>query len=49
MSEIKYWMWLACLTNLRPRAKIEALEHFSGVEELFFATEEELNKVPGLR
>ena len=25
MSEIKYWMWLACLTNLRPRAKIEAL------------------------
>ena len=49
MSKIKYWMWLSCLTNLRPRAKIQALEHFGNVEELFFATEEELKKIPEIR
>jgi len=50
MSKIKYWMWLACLTNLRPRAKIDALEHFgNNVEELFFAGGKELSAISGIR
>ncbi len=49
MSQIKYWMWLACLSRLRPKAKLIALDFFSGVEELFFASETELRAVEGLR
>ncbi|MGE4353117.1 MAG: DNA-processing protein DprA [Oscillospiraceae bacterium] len=49
MSVIKYWMWLAGMTRLRPRAKSIALEYFGGIEDLFFAGEEELRRVAGLR
>jgi DNA processing protein len=48
MARIKYWMWLACLTALRPKAKLRALEHFGGAEELFFAERTALQTVPGL-
>ncbi|MGI6028802.1 MAG: DNA-processing protein DprA [Candidatus Heteroscillospira sp.] len=49
MGQIKYWMWLACLTRLRPKAKLLALDFFGSVEELFFASAGELRAVEGLR
>ena len=45
---MKYWMWLACLDIMRPRAKCDALEYFGGPKELFFADEKDLACVPGL-
>lgn len=49
MSATKYWMWLACLSRLRPKAKILALEYFGSAKELFFAGESELRAVTGLK
>ena len=48
MSVMKYWMWLAGMTRLRPKAKTIALEHFGSIEDLYFAVEGELRQVVGL-
>ena len=45
---MKYWMWLACLNIMRPKAKCIALEHFGSPKKLFFAGKSELAAVPGL-
>ncbi len=45
---LKYWMWLSCLTSLRPKAKNLALEHFDSIDELFFADEGNLKQIEGL-
>lgn len=48
MSTLKYLMWLSCLTKMKPKAKLTAIEHFGSIETLFFASPEELARVPAL-
>lgn len=49
MSELRYWLWLSALQGLTPRAAKTALYAFPSVTALYFATEKDLKRVPGLR
>ena len=49
MSIMRYWVWLSAL-HTRPRAKLLLLERFGNDPmKLYFAREEELLSVPGIR
>jgi len=49
MSELRYWLWLSALQNLSPRSAKSALYAFPSVTALYFASESDLKRVPGLR
>lgn len=48
MSTIKYWVWLSTLHSVTPRMRNSLLEHFAGIDELYFSTREELKRVEGI-
>ena len=48
MSNIKYWIWLSSLEDLRPKTKVILFEHFESPEEIYFATESEYKMISGL-
>ncbi len=48
MAAIKYWVWLSCLTGVKPKTKHLLLEHFSDPQAIYFANETEYNAVDGV-
>lgn len=49
MSELKYWVWLSMRFGVRPKAKLELLEHFGGPRNLYFASEADYRAAAQLR
>ena len=45
MSELRYWIWLSTLTNVRPRSKRLLVERLGGVREAFFARDEDYREL----
>ena len=37
MSELKYWVWLASMEDVRYRVKNLLLEHYGGVSGIYFS------------
>ncbi len=49
MSELQYWVWLSERLAVRPKRKLELLEAFGDVRQLYFALEEDYRAMlPGL-
>lgn len=48
MAALKYWLWLAGATHLGNQRKLALLQHFGGVEEIYYADEEEYFQVDGM-
>lgn len=42
MARLKYWVWLSCVTGVRPMMKYRLAEAMGGPERIFFADREEL-------
>ena len=42
MARLKYWVWLSCVSGVRPLIKYRLAEAMGGPEKLFFAKKEEL-------
>ena len=42
MARLKYWVWLSCVTGVRPMMKYRLAEAMGGPERIFFAEREEL-------
>lgn len=49
MSELKYWVWLSMRFGVRPKTKVELLEHFGGPRNLYFASEADYRAAAQLR
>lgn len=49
MSSLKYWVWLAAQTELRPSEKTALLHAYSDPEAAFFAPKGDLLRVEGMR
>lgn len=49
MASMKYWVWLASQTKLRPGEKTAILKAYGDPEAAFFAPKGELQRVEGLR
>ena len=49
MSELKYWVWLSTRFGVRPRTKLDLLEHFGGPRNLYFAAEADYRAAMQLR
>ena len=49
MSELQHWVWLSERLAVRPKRKLELLEAFGDVRQVYFALEEDYRAmVPGL-
>lgn len=48
MAAIKYWVWLSCLTGVKPKTKHLLLEHFQDPRAIYFANETEYDAVEGI-
>lgn len=48
MAAIKYWVWLSCLTGIKPKTKHSLLEHFTDPQAIYFANETEYDALPGI-
>ena len=48
MSILKYWVWLSSLSGVGAVTAKRLLERFETVEKIFFAREEEFEKIPGI-
>ena len=42
MARLKYWVWLSCVTGVRPLVKYRLAQAMGGPERIFFAKREEL-------
>ena len=42
MARLKYWVWLSCVTGVRPLVKYRLAQAMDGPERIFFAKREEL-------
>lgn len=42
MASLKYWVWLSCISGVRPIARVRLAEAMGGPEAVFFAGREEL-------
>ncbi len=42
MARLKYWVWLSCVTGVRPIVKYRLARTMGGPEKIFFAGQEEL-------
>ncbi len=49
MAALKYWVWLTTLPGLTDRSKQLMMEHFSSPEDIYYADEEALWQVEGLK
>ena len=49
MAALKYWVWLTTLPGLTDRSKQLLMEHFSSPEDIYYADEEALWQVEGLK
>jgi ERCC4-type nuclease len=49
MSTLKYYVWLASRRGVGAAAAGRALRHFGSAENVFFATSDELKKIPEIR
>lgn len=49
MARLKYWVWLSCVSGVRPWAKCRLVEALGGPERVFFAGEQELAAVEGIQ
>ena len=49
MSELKYWVWLSTRLGVRPKVKLDLLEHFGDPRNLYFASEADYRAAMGLR
>ena len=49
MSELKYWVWLASLKNVRSRSKKLLLEQLGGAREVYFARTGDYDRLDFLR
>jgi len=49
VSALKYWVWLSSLRGLSPKSRVALLEQLGGAEAVFFASEEQLKEVEGLK
>lgn len=48
MAELKYWVWLSAITDLRPSTRSRLIEEFSDPEKAYFADEKQLKKLDWL-
>lgn len=48
MAELKYWVWLSALSDLKPRTRSRLLEEFSEPEKIYFADDKTLLKTDWL-
>ena len=49
MAALKYWVWLTTLPGLTDSSKTLLMEHFSSPEDVYYAREEALWQVDGLK
>lgn len=49
MAALKYWVWLTTLPGLTDHSKLLLLQHFSSPEDIYYADEEALWQVEGLK
>ena len=49
MAALKYWVWLTTLPGLTDSSKMLLIEHFSSPEDIYYADEEALWQVDGLK
>ena len=49
MAALKYWVWLTTLPGLTDRSKQLLMEHFPSPEDIYYADEESLWQVEGLK
>lgn len=49
MSELKYWVWMSDLPDVRPVSRIKLIEHFGGPREVYYALTKEYKAVSMLR
>ena len=49
MAALKYWLWLTTLPGLTDSSKMLLMEHFSSPEDVYYAREEALWQVDGLK
>ena len=49
MAALKYWVWLTTLPGLTDSSKMLLMEHFSSPEDIYYADEEALWQVDGLK
>lgn len=45
MSELRYWVWLSALQQVRPRAKKLLLERLGGARGVYFARQEDYERI----
>jgi DNA processing protein len=48
MASLKYWVWLAGLSGVRPGTRLALLDHFGTPEDLYFADEGEVLLTAGI-
>jgi DNA processing protein len=48
MAQVKHWVWLSCVSGVRPRTKYRLAEAMGGADQVFFATQEALSGQPGV-
>jgi DNA processing protein len=46
MARVKHWVWLSCISGVRPVTKYRLVEALGGADKVFFATREELLSKP---
>ena len=49
MAALKYWVWLTTVPGLTDHSKLLLLQHFSSPEDIYYADEEALWQVEGLK
>ena len=49
MAALKYWLWLTTLPGLTDSSRMLLMEHFSSPEDVYYAREEALWQVDGLK
>lgn len=49
MAALKYWLWLTTLPGLTDNSKMLLMEHFASPEDVYYAREEALWQVDGLK
>lgn len=49
MSELKYWVWLSTRLGVRPKVKLDLLEHFGAPRNIYFAAEADYSAAMQLR
>lgn len=49
MSELKYWVWLSTRFGVRPKVRLELLEHFGAPRNVYFASEADYSAAISLR